>query len=129
MFQFGNIGRSTQIAVTRQVFDDTLHSRYADKTLCRHITIDYLTALQFNDPAFPGPYDAFILPGRDDIPEQWIVDGKILGAMTELEFTGTKAADTPAREYVLFEYDQAIDQPLQGGAADQSGQTGADDRH
>ncbi len=55
-----------------------------------------------------------------------MIDGKVLCAVIELEFAGTKATDTSPGENTLLENTQLVDHALQRGAAGETRQSGAD---
>jgi len=82
--------------------------------------------LQFDDPAVPGPDYTFALPGGNDIPEQGIIDGEILSAVTELVFASTKTTNTPTRKNALLENAQVDDHPLQRSTASKARHSGTD---
>ena len=125
--EFGDIGGGHEVAMPGQVFRYDLHSRHPDESLRRHIAVDDLTLVELDDPAVPGPHDAVGLPGRDDIPEQRVIDREILRAVVEFVRTGAETGDPPTRENALFEHLDLIHQPLERGAAGQSRHAGADD--
>ena len=75
-----------------------------NESLRRLVTIAYLPFMQLDDPSIPWAHDAIGLPGRNDIPEQWIIDSEVLRTMIELVFSCPEARYTTTGKDTFFKY-------------------------
>jgi len=126
LFELTNISRNYKVTIFRQIFGNYLHARLADEPLRRHVTVTHLAFLQFDYPAIPGSHDSIGLPGRNNIPEQRIINREELRTMIELEFTRPETSHPTAGENTFFKYLDFGYESFKRGSAGKAGKAGAD---
>ena len=67
------------------------------------------------------------MPGLCLVPEQWVVNREVLGAVIEFVLACAKAANPTAGKHTLLEQGEIADKALERGTAGKSRHTGAYD--